>query len=180
MIQMADEENLLQRARTFDQGALAEIYDAYSPRLYRYAWRLLGDTALAEDCVADTFARLLRALSGGGGPSTHLQAYLYRTAHNWVTDYYRQRQPASELRDTYADPGASPGEAAEQNLRRRALRQALARLTPSQRQVVALKYLEGWTNEEAARALGKPLTAVKSLQHRALAALHRLLEEEEA
>jgi len=179
MNQMADEEKLLRSMRAFDQAALAEAYDTYSPRLYRYAWRLLGDAALAEDCVADTFTRLLRALAEGGGPRGHLQAYLYRTAHNWVTDYYRRRRSVSELSAAYPDAGVSPGEAAERNLRQDALRTALARLTPDQRQVVALKYLEGWTNEDAARALGKPVTAVKALQHRALAALHKLLAEEE-
>jgi RNA polymerase sigma-70 factor (ECF subfamily) len=55
------------------------------------------------------------------------------------------------------------------------VRAALAHLTPDQRQVVLLKYLEGLENEEIAAALGKPLGAVKSLQHRALAALRRIL-----
>jgi RNA polymerase sigma-70 factor (ECF subfamily) len=41
--------------------------------------------------------------------------------------------------------------------------------------VVALKFLEGWENEEIARALNKPIGAVKSLQHRALAQLHKIL-----
>ena len=55
------------------------------------------------------------------------------------------------------------------------VRSALALLTPDQRQVIMLKYLEEWENEDIARALNKPVGAVKSLQHRAIESLRRLL-----
>jgi RNA polymerase sigma-70 factor (ECF subfamily) len=55
------------------------------------------------------------------------------------------------------------------------IRSALMRLTPEQRQVIVLKYIIGEDNEEIALALKKPVGAVKSLQHRALEALRRLL-----
>jgi RNA polymerase sigma-70 factor (ECF subfamily) len=45
--------------------------------------------------------------------------------------------------------------------------------------VIALKYLEGWENEEIARALKKPVGAIKSMQHRALASLQKILGGEE-
>ena len=50
-------------------------------------------------------------------------------------------------------------------------------LTPDQQNVVALKYLEDWCNEEIACALHKPVGAVKSIQHRALKSLQKLLAE---
>jgi len=58
------------------------------------------------------------------------------------------------------------------------VRAALLRLTPEQRQVIVLKYIEGCDNETIAAALQKPVSAVKSLQHRALGALKRLLLQE--
>ena len=51
-------------------------------------------------------------------------------------------------------------------------------LTPDQRQVIALKFWHDWENEEIARALHKPVGAVKSLQHRALNALERYLQDQ--
>jgi RNA polymerase sigma-70 factor (ECF subfamily) len=178
--QMADEIDLLRRARALEAAALASIYDEHSPRLYRYAWRLLGNDNLAEDCVAETFTSFLHVLAGGGGPRDHLQAYLYRTAHNWITDHYR-RQPASteELAESLADDTPGPAVQADLVERQHRVRQALYKLTPEQRQVIALKYMEGCCNEEIARSLGKPVGAIKALQHRALAALRRLLPEEE-
>jgi RNA polymerase sigma-70 factor (ECF subfamily) len=56
---------------------------------------------------------------------------------------------------------------------------AIKTLMPDQQQVIALKYLEGWDNEEIAHSVKKPIGAVKSLQHRALAVLRRLLEDED-
>jgi RNA polymerase sigma-70 factor (ECF subfamily) len=56
---------------------------------------------------------------------------------------------------------------------------ALTLLTPEQRQVIMLKFLEDFSNDEIAEALDKPIGAVKSLQHRALASLRRLLFDDE-
>ena len=176
-----NEDQLLQRIRQFDLEALAEVYDAYSNKLYVYALRLLGEACLAEDCVAETFQRLLSALRDGKGPQQDLKPYLYRVAHNWITDLYR-RQPIPPLPlDETLLPGA--GEGVEAEVSRRLLqektRAALLRLTAEQRQVVMLKFYESWDNEEIAEALQKPVGAVKSLQHRALDALRRILAHEE-
>ncbi|NMB67222.1 MAG: sigma-70 family RNA polymerase sigma factor [Chloroflexi bacterium] len=173
-----DESRLLQGARAFDPGCLAELYDRYSPEIYAYAWRLLGDVHLAEDCTAETFTRLLSALRSGGGPSDHLRAYLYRTAHNIATDHYRRHPPADLSEDlSSADP--PPEALAGLAQRQRQMRAALLRLTPEQRQVILLRFYQELDPAETAAALGRPTGAVKSLQHRALAALRRLLNQED-
>jgi RNA polymerase sigma-70 factor, ECF subfamily len=173
---MTSENSLIQRARCFEEAALAEIYDEYSPGVYRYAVRLLGDTYLAEDCVADTFFRYLQALRNGGGPQDHLQAYLYRIAHNWITDHYRRQPPpllplleelATEENDLLQD--------SIDRIQKEQVVEALMRLTPEQRQVIVLKYLEGWENEDVSLTLDKPVSSIKALQHRALDALRRIL-----
>jgi len=57
------------------------------------------------------------------------------------------------------------------------VRQAIRHLTSDQQQVILLKYLEDWSNEEVARLMKKPVGAVKSIQHRALRSLYKLLAE---
>jgi RNA polymerase sigma-70 factor (ECF subfamily) len=59
------------------------------------------------------------------------------------------------------------------------MRAALVRLTGEQRQVIALRFLEGWENEEVAAALNKPLGAIRALQHRAIENLRKILAEDE-
>ena len=171
------EAALLARALRIEESALAEIYDRYSDALYRYAWRLLGSQELAEECVAETFSRFLHALKRGGGPHSNVRAYLYRMAHNWITDFYRRQPPQTICLDPEAhiDEQQDPSKQVGLELERQELRAALAYLTPEQRQVVVLRYLEGWRHAEIAAAMEKPAGAVKALQHRAINALRRLL-----
>ena len=72
----SSEKELLKAALRFDPKALGQIYDLYSPGLYRYATRFLGDPSVAEDCVAETFSRFLKAIHAKRGPKDHLKAYL--------------------------------------------------------------------------------------------------------
>jgi RNA polymerase sigma-70 factor (ECF subfamily) len=173
---MTSEKQLIERARRFEEDALTEIYTRYSQGVYRYALHLLGDTRLAEDCTADTFLRFLQAIKFGGGPQDHLQAYLYRITHNHITDSYRRQPPPPlALLDTDASPDDGPNVLAEERIMQQRIRAALNDLTPDQRQVIALKYLEGWENEAVAVILQKSVGTIKSLQHRAIEALRRKL-----
>ena len=175
-----DQGKLLERARTFEQEALGEIYDLYSDALYAYAFKHVGNTQLAEDLVAETFQRFLYALKSGGGPTDHLQAYLYRIIHNLITDTYRREPPPPlELQeDRIAEEDQGPAGILSERQEADLVRQALRLLTPEQRQVVVLRFLEGWSTPEIARVMEKSIGAVKAQQHRGLAALQRILLEE--
>ena len=176
---MKTENQLLRGARCFDTIILAEIYDHYSPKLYCYAARRLGSSQQAEDCVAETFSRFLHALQAGGGPKKHLQAYLYRVAHNWITDQYRREPPPPVELDPnlQADEYNNPSRLVALRLKEEQVRSALRLLTPDQQQVIMLKFIEGFSNKEIATTMKKSEGAVKSLQHRGLAALQRILEK---
>lgn len=170
-------DELLQGARRFDEAALGEIYDLYSGKLYAYAMRLLGSQDMAEDCVAETFSRFLLALKNGGGPRQYLQAYLYRVAHNWITDTYRRQPPPPlELKEELNSGEEAVEQHAEEKFQQERLRRALRLLTEDQRQVIVLRFLEDMENEEVAAALQKEVGAVKALQHRAVASLRRILQ----
>jgi RNA polymerase sigma-70 factor (ECF subfamily) len=174
-------DSLLKRVRQRDEDALAQVYDEHAAALYRYAYRLTGQPQTAQDIVSETFHRLLVALKDGGGPEKHLSAWLYRVAHNLVVDYYRRRPPhppepleaAAQVRvEAKHEERLLDRERADQ------ARQALRLLTPLQQQVVALRFLEGLSNNEVANIVGRNVGAVKALQHRALASLRRILEKE--
>jgi RNA polymerase sigma-70 factor (ECF subfamily) len=176
------EAEWLDGARRFEEKTLAAIYDAHSPELYRYAFRLLGHHQAAEDLVAATFHRFLRALHSGGGPKEHLRAYLYRVAHNLAMDAYRRKPveavPLDEIETSPSAENDLEGDV-EKRIAQEKARAAIWFLTDDQRQVIVLKYLQGLSNQEVADSLGKPVGAVKSLQHRALNALRRILQANE-
>jgi RNA polymerase sigma-70 factor (ECF subfamily) len=175
------DQAILERAKRFEPQALEEIYDSFSPGIYRYAYRLLGDTELARECMSETFSRFLVALKRESGPENYLQAYLYRIAHNWITDYYRKKVPPTLPLDVEirAKPEEEPHQVVADQMDNQQLREALSLLTPDQRQVIILKYLEDWENESIALTLNKPVSAIKALQHRALEALRRIMSRYE-
>ena len=177
----SSDKTILRRAKRFEAQALEEIFDTFSPGIYRYAYRLLGDEDLASDCMSETFSRFLSALKRDSGPDNYLQAYLYRIAHNWITDYYRSKVPPSLPLDieTRADQAYEPHYAVAEKMSNQQLRNALALLTPDQRQVVVLKFLEDWENKAIAQTLNKPVGAVKALQHRGIEALRRIMSRYE-
>jgi len=171
------EKVILEQAKRFDAQALEEIFDRYSPGIFRYAYRLLGDTEIARECMAETFSRFLTALKRESGPDNYLQAYLYRIAHNWITDYYRRKIPPAVPLDkvNLTDSTTEPHQVMVDHLSSQQLREALSLLTADQRQVIVLKYIEEWENNAISMALNRPVGAIKALQHRGLEALRRIL-----
>lgn len=171
----------LQPERTqYTRQVLIAIYEEYNSELYRYAYRLVDDSDLAEDCVSETFSRFLRVVRDGNAPVDNVRAYLYRIAHNWVTDHYRRQPlpPISLDSDRHEEPNSNPSVLVGVELEKERIRAALLRLPPEQRQVVELRFLEDWSHKEVAAALGKSEEATRALQHRALGTLRRILVEE--
>jgi RNA polymerase sigma-70 factor (ECF subfamily) len=165
---------MLSSARSLDQEALSWIYRTYHASIYRYLYHHLGDAQTAQDLASEVFRRLLQALRDGAGPSRQLSAWLYRVAHNLIVDELRRRthrdhQPLDEtLAETLSDTGKSPEELAGTAVTNARIRVALHDLTPEQREVIVLKFLQGMSNAEVAEVTGKTVSAVKALQHRGL------------
>ena len=166
-----------QQPEEFDGTTLAAIYDEYHLPIYRYIYRQVSDVEVARDLSADVFHRLLQAVQKGNGPRQDTKAWLYRTAHNIVVDHYRRQQYRQDLPlfDNIVDMDMDLTGTAEHRMTVDRVHLALDHLTPDQRQVIALKFLAGLSNSETADVMDKPIGAVKSLQHRALAALQRKL-----
>jgi RNA polymerase sigma-70 factor (ECF subfamily) len=178
---MTSQENAwLAAARRLDKRALAAIYDAYNDELYRYAYRLVGDVTRAEDLMSETFSRFLRALERGGGPETHLRAYLYRTTHNLAMDQLRHAN--RELIAASVEPRVEETiRSTERSVELKSLGEQavsmLGHLTQEQQQVLILKFFQGMNNAEIAKTMQKTVGAVKALQHRALNSLRRVMDD---
>ena len=173
-----DEASLIQRAKNGEPAAFAEIYDLHQPTIYRYIFYHVGDVATAEDLTSEVFVRLVERIDSFTYRGRPLLAWLYTIARNLVMDYHRRagRSLLLSLDEQLVAGTPDPEEAVEHTLTQRRLAAAIACLTDDQRQVILLKFVEGLDGETVARTLGKSVGAVKSLQHRALAALRRILE----
>lgn len=174
------DKELLELAREYNTQAVTEIYDRYAESIYRYLYRLVGDANHAEDLTSEVFVRLLQALGTRRGPREQLQGWLYRVAHNLAMDWFRQQSTHSSLslNEEVATGGDSPSATVERRQAYRRLRGAISQLTPSQQQVILLRFGEGLKLAEVGQLMGKSEGAIKVLQHRAVKRLRKLLEGE--
>ncbi len=173
---VADEQILLARARSLDPDALAELHERYYRMLYFYVLGRVGERAVAEDVTAEAFIRLLEAFHQGRGPERHLAAWLFRTADHLVADHHRARyrHPEVPLEEEW---GSSREEEWEDVVLQERVREALNHLTPDQRAVILMRFWMDLPLTRIAQELGKSVGAVKLLQHRALAALAKRLQD---
>jgi len=157
---------------------LAEIYDQYYLPIYRFIFRQVGDIDVSRELSSEVFHRMLKQNQNGADRLEHITPWLYCVARNLVIDHYRRQQYRNHfsLDDEFVESSNNTAEIAETQITAEKVRIALTKLTPDQRQVVVLKFIEGLSNQEVADALSKPVGAVKALQHRALVALRHLLE----
>ena len=166
-------------ARSLNKQSLVELYEQHSQGIYRYAYRLIGDRDLAEECVSETFSRFLQAIKSGRGPSNNVQGYLYLVAHNWITDLYRRQRDIHESleMDEHPDPNSNPSTLIGRELERERVRSAIRKLPFEQQRVIELRFMEELSHEDVATTLGKTVEASRALQYRAIVSLRQILTE---
>jgi len=177
-----DERDLIRRAKAYDASAFAEIYERYYQGVYTYVCYRVSDSGLAEDLTADVFVRALESIDTFSvREGTAFSAWLYRIANNLVIDYYRLRPREHVLlaEDSVFSDDDEPAEALDRKLTAERLQRALLHLTEDQRQVILLRFVDGFRSDQIAHVLGKSEAAVKSLQHRAVLSLSRILGVQE-
>jgi RNA polymerase sigma-70 factor (ECF subfamily) len=179
-IDRSEEWELVQRAQTLDEAALASLYSAYYPRVYNYAFLQLGDIQAAEDLASEVMLKLLESIKKYRFRGTPFSAWVFRIARNRLIDLHRRRKRRGEvnLTEPLASMQIGPQTMAERALERGQLQLALKYLTDEQRQVIVLKFIEGFDNASIAHMLGRSEGAIKSLQHRALNSLRRVMAGE--
>ncbi len=155
------------------------LYDEHAAALWRYARRLTGDEARAQDVVQETLLRAWQHPEVADNNERSARAWLFTVARNIVIDETRTARFRRELStpdDVGAFEGACPDEV-DAAMDRLLIGDALARLTPEHREVVRRSYLQGWTTAEIAADLGIADGTVKSRLHYALRSLRHALRE---
>jgi len=171
------EQTELDGLRRLDPQGISAVFDRYYPEVFRFVRYRLGDDLVAEDIASEVFVRLLEAIRTNRGPQTNLKAWLLATASHIATDHMRKkyRRPTSELPETLPDLDTDPPGDYEKREREHRLKHAMSLLTDEQQNVLALRFSQAYSLDETASLLKKNVNAIKQLQFRALAALHRAL-----
>lgn len=174
---MPDAE-LVARARAGDPGALRDLVERYYDDCWRYAYRLLGNRADAEDAAQETFLRAMAAL-GDYQERAQFRQWLFTILVNQcrnalVARSRRQRRFVSSAELPADDPRGGivePTPVADDELAR-----AVARLEPEQREALLLRFGEGMDYVQMSLATGASQSALKMRVKRACDRLRNLLQ----
>lgn len=167
-----DDSRLLRQARRGDEGSFLSLYHRYRTPLYRFAYRLTGSTAAAEDVVQECWVVALE--SGRYDLERSPRAYLFGVARNLA--FTRWRAAGRECsEDAGAEADGGPFEDVLALERSEAVARAIGGLPALQREALILFEYEDLSLEEIAQVAGVEIGAVKARLHRARETLRRQL-----
>jgi len=172
-----DDSQLVERLKRREPQAMADMYDRYGRVTYSLIFRIVRNTAVAEDLVQETFLRVWNRVHAFDSERGALGVWMLAVARNRALDYVRSvdgrmAQSAYQLEELES-PAAFAD--VEQNLlnidRARLLQGALSKLNPNQREVIEMAYYEGLSQSEMAERMKQPLGTVKTWARSALKVL---------
>jgi RNA polymerase sigma-70 factor, ECF subfamily len=178
---LQNEIGIIQRVRQGDSEAVAAIYAHYQQAVFTYIYYRVSDQECAEDLTAEVFVRMITKFPDYIEQGHPILAWLYTIARNLVIDYYRTSKESQSMpleESLIAGEIGHPVKETEDHLAQDCLSKAMLELTEEQRQVILLKIVEDREIAEVSTILGRNERAIRSLQHRALAALHRAMQKE--
>ncbi len=168
------------------ESAFRDIVQRYQRPIYGLIVRMVRDPARAEELAQDTFVKAFRALHTYD-VQRKFSAWLLTIAHHVAIDDLRKGSLVTEPLETTTDDGArlrefadtsapTPALVAERAELATALQQAIGRLRPEYREMVALRYERDLDYDEIVEITGLPMGTVKSSLHRARKELAEHLE----
>ncbi len=168
---------LVRRIGRGDRRAWTVLVDLHAVPLQRYAWRILGDRAEAEDVVQDAMMRLLDKVPTWEPGKAKLRTWLYRVTTNLCIDRKRRKRPESlDNQPDVTDPVSGDRLSAQFDVTRK-VKAALAALPSRQRVAVTLVHYEGFSQMEGAAMLDVSVDAFESLLARGRRGLRAMLAD---
>jgi len=157
-----------------DEEAWAHLLRTHYPRLCSFLGRKVGDAAVAEDLASQVFVEAVARIDRFEWRGLPFDAWLFRIARNLSNDYFRkqgrlQRAPFMPAEETPL------GHELEREAEAKQVQAAMIELTDEQRDVLTLRFVDGFSTESTAAVMKKSTGAIKAIQHRGLASMRRAL-----
>jgi len=140
------------------------------------------DRQHAEDIATDVFVKLIDSLGTFSGPRRSLRGWLFKVARNEINRHYgKSKQLSTTALEDWQDVPDFENDDLEtafiRSMTLEQIRSALKMLGPEQQEVLILRFAEGFDIQTTGSVMGKSVSAVKSLQFRAVGTLRRIMGE---
>ena len=174
-----DDDALLAAIQRGDREAIIAAYERHFTSLYRYAHFKTGDASAAEDVVSDVFVTLIRSVGTRRAPQRHLRGWLFQVVRSRLAvPHPPPNVPLGDVEDWMpAAPESNPEIAFSQAFDVQRVRRALHLLTTDHQEVLHLRFGQRLSLQETADLMGKSVSAIKSLQFRAVETLRGILSD---
>ncbi|MEF3275104.1 MAG: sigma-70 family RNA polymerase sigma factor [Chloroflexus sp.] len=155
--------------RQRDPQIVSWLYETYGPQVYRYLYRRLGDTDLAQEAQGEVFVRLLERAPQYEDRGAPIAAWIFRLARDQaVTTLRRARRTVSLDREPRWLASSDPAEVYERAWEWEETQRVFRQLPARYQQILMLRFGAGLSLEETARHAGDSVAATKAVQHRAI------------
>lgn len=175
-------EKLLQAAAKGDKTAFRDVYNATSAKLFAVAVRILKRADLAEDVMQDAYLKIWDAAPNYSPELGSPVGWMVAITRNRAIDVLRKRVEVhvddENERSEQADDAPDPFELTAQSNELKALLGCMGNLRPQQRQCLLMAYYYGYTHEEIADRMKKPVGTIKSWIRRSLVRVQECLGDE--
>jgi len=170
---------LVLAAKAGDASAFGELYERHRDAIYRFCLARTGTSHDAEDLTSDVFVKALNSIDRYQDRGLPFTAFLYRIARNAAIDRSRTLKQPLSVDGLVVEPSSKQDVEAEASLavEKSILLAALSKLKPEHRDVITLRFIEGYAALEVAQMLGKTEGAIRTLQHRALERLRKTFDD---
>ncbi|MEZ4179979.1 MAG: RNA polymerase sigma factor [Candidatus Doudnabacteria bacterium] len=169
---------LLTQAQAGKEEALADLYEAYYLKIYRFIFYRVSHKETAEDLTEDTFVKAFASIKRLKDNQA-FEGWLYRIARNLVIDYYRAKKqlvPLDSLENTL-EYDTNLVELINLKVEQTLLIKLLDELTEEQQTVIKMKFVEDLDNSTIAAALNKSEGSIRVISHRAIAKLKDIFKQ---
>jgi RNA polymerase sigma-70 factor (ECF subfamily) len=183
-----DETARVLQAQQGSEQAFTELVEAYQSHVYNLCYRMLGEPESAEDAAQETFLRAYQHLERYDR-SRPFATWLLSIAAHYCIDRLRRRRFSFSSLDDDQEWGTSelpdvdapnPEDVTMHRERSRQMQVAIAKLSPTDRAAIVLRYWHDCSEAEIAETLDLSVSAVKSRLHRARRELAGNWQQEEA
>ncbi len=174
-------DELMILAKNGDSEAYGMVYNDFFTPVFRYIYRRIGDQETAEDLTQTVFLKVFKSIEQFSDKGVSPLAYFFTVARNTVIDFFKKKKdilisheemPNFQIEAFSED---NPSRKIQQKESKEALQRALSLLNEDQREILTLRFINGFKSNEIALIMKKPETTIRQVQCRGLKKLRTMV-----